>query len=159
MSDEFTIRPYRPEADFEGMFAVTREIVGLSPLEEARRELREYPAKEIAAVVLERAQKIVGFCSATYPYWNRICIMDYLVVAPEHRGKGLGERLVRAVEAMVMVTGMRRICVQTISWNTDGIRFYERLGYALRGSLPGYFDDEHEMVWLDRSLEADPGSG
>ena len=67
--------------------------------------------------------------------------------------------LVRAVEAMVMMAGMRRICVQTISWNTDGIRFYERLGYTLRGHLPGYFDDEHEMVWLDRSLETDPGSG
>jgi ribosomal protein S18 acetylase RimI-like enzyme len=153
MSQGFVLRPYRPEVDFEGMFTVTREIVALTPHEEARRELREYPNKELAAVVLETEGQIVGFCSATYPYWNRIGIMDYLVVAPAHRGKGLGKRLVRAVEAMIVVAGVRRICVQTISWNTDAVRFYERLGYTRLGSLPAYFDDEHEMVWLDRALE------
>lgn len=147
------IRRYAPRRDFEGMFRVTREIVSLAPYREARKELAEYPRKTTAAFVATGPDgKIVGFCAASYPYWNRVAIIDYLVVAPAHRRQGAGARLVRRVERAAVALGARRICVQTISWNRDGIRFYRRLGYRERARLPGYFDDRHTMVWLDRPL-------
>ncbi len=176
------IRAYDASSDFEATLAVAREIVGEPPYDEARRELSEYPSKHVAAFVppsspaapggarttsrrrfasgrssfVAEAEggRVVGFCAASFPYWNSVAILDYLVVAPEHRRKGTGAALVAQVEEAARAAGMRRICVQTIAWNVDGIRFYERLGYQARARLPGYFNDQHDMVWLDRALAA-----
>ena len=71
---------------------------------------------------------------------------------PEVRRRRIGEKLVRQAEQALRAAGMRRVCVQTIAWNHDGVRFYERLGYVRRAALPGYFDDQHDLVWLDRVL-------
>jgi len=151
--DSVSIRAFRAESDFEGMFAITREIVGKPPYEAARRELAEYPGKHVVARVAASAGgEIVGFCAATFPYWNDVGIIDYLVVAPAHRCRGLGTALVRDVERELGALGARMVCVQTASWNVDGVRFYERLGYVVRTHMPGYFDDEHELIWLDRRL-------
>ena len=36
------------------------------------------------------------------------------------------------------------------------LRFYERLGFRILARLPGYFDDEHDLLWLDRALAGGP---
>jgi len=151
--DSVSIRAFRPESDFEGMFAITRAIVSAPPYEAARRELAEYPGKRVVARVAASAGgEIVGFCAATFPYWNDVGVIDYLVVAPGRRRRGLGTALVRDVEGALGTFRARRVCVQTAAWNLDAVRFYERLGYEVRARMPGYFDDEHELIWLDRRL-------
>jgi len=147
------IRVFDRACDFEGMFAITREIVSAPPFDVARRELDEYPSKHVVAYVGEKDPAgVIGFCAASYPYWNAVAILDYLVVALAQRRNRLGTRLVSRVEDDLRAAGMRLICVQTIAWNVEAIRFYERLGYVVRARLPRYFDDHHEMVWLDRTL-------
>lgn len=149
------IRPFDRERDFDGMFAVAREILGAMPYDLARRELLDYPAKGVVAhVAVTEREGVIGFCAASHPYWNAVAILDYLVVAPAHRRNRIGAALVREVEGGLRAAGMRRICVQTPSWYVDAIRFYERQGYEVRARLPGYFDDHPgmEMVWLDRPL-------
>ena len=153
-SQRARIRVFDRTRDFEGMFAITREIVSTPPFEVARRELGEYPSKHVVAYVAETDHEgIVGFSAASYPYWNAVAVLDYLVVAPTHRRKRLGAWLVSEVENGLRAAGIRLICVQTISWNVEAIRFYERLGYEVRARLPRYFDDSHEMCWLDRVLD------
>jgi ribosomal protein S18 acetylase RimI-like enzyme len=154
-----SFRPYEPDQDFDSMFAITREIVGMPPFEEARRELLAYPSKSTTALVAVGAEgDAVGFCAASHPYWNAVAILDYLVVARPCRNQGIGARLVRATEQSLLSAEMRRVCVQTISWNEDAIRFYERLGFRTLARLPAYFNDEHDLVWLDRALGADPST-
>ena len=127
-----SLRPYEPDQDFDAMFAITREIVSTPPFEEARRELLAYPAKSTTALVAVGTDgHVVGFCAASHPYWNAVAILDYLVVARPCRNQGLGARLVRATEQSLLSAEMRRVCVQTISWNVDAIRFYERLGFTV----------------------------
>ena len=151
-----SLRRYEPDQDFDAMFAITREIVSTPPFEEARRELQAYPSKSTTALVAVGTDgQVVGFCAASHPYWNAVAILDYLVVAPPYRRQGVGGSLVRATERTLMSADMRRVCVQTISWNVDAIRFYERLGFQTRARLPAYFDDEHDLMWLDRALDAD----
>ncbi len=151
MSDDaVSIRTFRAESDFEGMFAITREIVSTPPYDLARRELSEYPRKRVVARVAEDAAgAIVGFCAASFPYWNDVALIDYLVVAPERRRRGLGAELVRAVEREVAAVGARIVCVTTASWNLDAIRFYERVGFTVRARMPEYFGDRNDLVWLD----------
>ena len=153
------LRPYEPDRDFDAMFAIAREIVSVPPFEDARRELLAYPSKSMTALVAVEADgQVVGFCAASHPYWNAVAILDYLVVAQPCRRQGVGERLVRAAEQSLVAAEMRRMCVQTISWNVDAIRFYERLGFRTLARLPAYFDDEHDLVWLDRALGTDPSA-
>ena len=141
------------------MFEITREIVSMPPFEEARRELLAYPSKSTTAfVAVGDDGHVVGFCAASHPYWNAVAILDYLVVAAPCRNQGVGARLVRATEQSLLSAEMRRVCVQTISWNVGAIRFYERLGFRTLARLPAYFDEEHDLVWLDRVLGADPSA-
>ena len=154
---EISLRPYEPDRDFDAMFAITREVVGMAPYEEARRELQAYPSKSTTATVAVASDgQVVGFSTASHPYWNAVAILDYLAVAPSCRNQGIGESLVRASEQSLQAMGLRRLCVQTIAWNVDALRFYERLGFRMLARLPGYFDDEHDLIWLDRALEGEP---
>lgn len=148
------IRAYDAARDFEGMFLVAREIVSLPPFDEARRELLEYPGKRVFAHVAEvPGEGVVGFAAASFPYWNQVGIIDYLVVAPPHRRKRIGERLVRAIERDLAAASARLVAVTTASWNEDGLRFYRRIGYGERMRLSGYLlDDRDDLVWLDRAL-------
>lgn len=135
------------------MFAITRNVVGAPPFEAARLELEAYPAKSVTAFVAEEADAgVVGFCAASHPYWNAVAILDYIAVEEPWRNQGVGARLVREIEDALRVTNMRRLCVQTNSWNVDAIRFYERLGFEVLARLPGYFDNAHDLVWMDRLL-------
>lgn len=61
-----------------------------------------------------------------------------LAVAPEHRGQGIGSRLVRHVEDVYRGEAVHLfICVS--SFNTRARELYRRLGYAQVGELPDYF--------------------
>ena len=153
MNREIVLRDYAPDTDFAGVFAFTREIISEAPYEDARQELAAYPERQLTAkVAVDDAGILIGFCAATHPYWNNVAMIDYLVVAPAARRRGVGGQLVAGVEAVLHGSGIRQVCVQTASWNDDGIRFYERLGYARLAVLPEYFGEGNDAVWLNRSL-------
>ncbi len=148
-----SFRAYEPDQDFEAMFALTRDVVSLPPFDDARLELFAYPSKSTEAfVAIASNGDVVGFCAASHPYWNAVAILDYLVVAKSLRNQGIGTQLVRTTEQSLLTAQLRRVCVQTNSWNQDAVRFYERLGYRTLARLPAYFDDENDLVWLDRPL-------
>jgi ribosomal protein S18 acetylase RimI-like enzyme len=147
------LRPYNQTDDFEGVFAFTREIISEPPYEDARQELASHPLKQtVAEVALTDSGEIIGFCTASYPYWNGVAIMDYLVIKPEWRNRGIGAELVAKVENGLRSAGIRIVTVQTVAWNEAGVRFYERQDYTRRVVFSNYFGESNHMVWLDHSL-------
>lgn len=56
--------------------------------------------------------------------------VNYLAVAAEHQGRGLGRKLMREVEARLLERGCPKINMQVRSSNTDAIAFYRHLGYT-----------------------------
>ncbi|MGV9268208.1 N-acetyltransferase family protein [Kitasatospora sp. NPDC003701] len=54
--------------------------------------------------------------------------LDCLYLRDGHRGLGLGARLVDAVLTEARRLGLAHVQWQTPPWNTDAIRFYDRLG-------------------------------
>ncbi len=54
--------------------------------------------------------------------------LDTLYVHADHRGSGLGRRLLDAVIDHATALGHPHVEWQTPDWNTDAVRFYERVG-------------------------------
>lgn len=50
-------------------------------------------------------------------------------VAPDHRGRGYGERVMREAIASARARGARRLSLEVLEQNAPAIRVYERLGF------------------------------
>jgi len=61
---------------------------------------------------------------------GRRCELLGLIVDARHRGRGVGRRLVAAVEDWAAARGLDQIAVRSNVARTESHPFYERLGYA-----------------------------
>jgi len=55
--------------------------------------------------------------------------VNYLAVAPELRGKGLGRKLMATLESLLTARGCPKLNLQVRAGNEAAIGFYTRLGY------------------------------
>ena len=75
---------------------------------------------------------VVGFALYFFVWstWRgRKCLhLEDLFVEPDHRGKGVGLALMRALAKEAVDAGCARFVWQVLGWNKPAIDFYERLG-------------------------------
>lgn len=57
--------------------------------------------------------------------------INYLAIAPEHQGKGLGRAMMAEAERLLREAGCPKINLQVRFSNTKVIEFYRRLGYTV----------------------------
>lgn len=70
--------------------------------------------------------------------WGRIYSV---VVHPEHRGLGIGRRLVEAAEMQARRAGRDGLSLEVRTDNVPARSLYRSLGYADHEHLPGYYED------------------
>jgi ribosomal protein S18 acetylase RimI-like enzyme len=56
--------------------------------------------------------------------------VNYLAVAPEHRGSGYGRQLMRHVETCLEARGCPKLSLQVRAANQAALEFYKRIGYS-----------------------------
>lgn len=82
-------------------------------------------------LVAEVEGEVIGI-SLYYPRystWNGRCYyLEDLYVEPRFRGSGIGEALLRATAQQAKDAGAGRLDWQVLDWNSDAVRFYERIG-------------------------------
>lgn len=61
--------------------------------------------------------------------------MNYLAVAPRHRGRGFGRALVEHVERLLLERGCPKVGLLVRNTNMEAAEFYRRLGYAQDESI------------------------
>jgi ribosomal protein S18 acetylase RimI-like enzyme len=61
--------------------------------------------------------------------------MNYLAVAPRHRGRGFGRALVEEVERRLLERGCPKVGLLVRNANKEAAEFYRRLGYAQDESI------------------------
>lgn len=68
--------------------------------------------------------------------------LGWVAASPEHRGKGLGKVVCKAVTARLLEAGYQRIYLRTDDWRLLAIKMYLQLGY-----LPFLFAGDMEARW------------
>ena len=146
----FPIRDYQ-HADFPALCA-------LDPL--CFPEGIAYPPEEMAlglaqrgafALVAESSGQVVGFILAYRRGrpWGHIITID---VHPDFRHQELGTRLMEHAEQRLKESGATRILLEAGVENETAIRFYEKLGYAIRRLLPNYYKDGSDAYLMEKIL-------
>ncbi|KAG8431926.1 hypothetical protein GDO86_019280 [Hymenochirus boettgeri] len=74
----------------------------------------------------EQGSALVGFALAFYTYstWKVGAVPGDLYVMPQHRGKGIGSKLLTAVAEMCLTLGCCHLQFSVLDWNSPAISFY-----------------------------------
>lgn len=99
----------------------------------ARLERLLTSSRDVVLVAESAAGEVVGWLHGAEQELlesERRCEILGLVIDPEHRGRGIGRRLVGAVEAWARERGLEQMAVRSNVVRTESHPFYERLGYA-----------------------------
>lgn len=94
-----------------------------------------YPARELGFVAL-RGGAMLGH--AAFRLGGDRCELVSIEAEPERRG--IGSRLLAAVEAEARRAGCRSLWLTTTNDNLDALRFYQRRGFRLTALRPGAVD-------------------
>ena len=90
------------------------------------------PSPAFEVLLAEHAGEAIGFAFYFFSYstWRgRPCLyLEDLFVRPEHRGRGAGLALMRALARKAVEKRCPRFCWQVLDWNEPSIAFYEKLG-------------------------------
>lgn len=75
-----------------------------------------------------------------------------VAIAPDYRGKRLGEILMQTVMERMVKEGMERMTLEVRASNLRAQSLYKRLGFVKAGVRKGYYSDNQEdalIMWLD----------
>ncbi|NKF22599.1 GNAT family N-acetyltransferase [Solimonas marina] len=120
----------RALADYEKL---THEVVAT---EDALRE-HLFGARPYAeALIAEHDGEAAGFALFFHNYSTFLAqpglYLEDLFVKPEHRGRGIGKRLLIELARLATERGCGRFEWTVLDWNEPAIRFYESLGAELK---------------------------
>jgi len=119
----------RELADFEKL----SHLVQVTPQSLHPHLFGERPVAE--AVVAEVGARVVGFALFFTNFSTFLgkpgLYLEDLYVQPAHRGAGIGRALLEHLAALANQRDCGRFEWSVLDWNTDAIRFYERMGATL----------------------------
>ncbi|NUT99056.1 MAG: GNAT family N-acetyltransferase [Saccharothrix sp.] len=76
---------------------------------------------------------IKAFVALEVEDWNRRLVIRQITVAPTHRGKGIGSRLMDLALAHGRERNARTAWLETSSVNVPAVRAYQKMGFHLCG--------------------------
>ena len=149
--DVMTIRPMMirlmTEADVPAVYAIVPERFS-QPW--AREDLRAEARGENGAhyVVAVSEGKVLGY-GGFRQVLDEAHIMN-IAVAAEHRGQGIGRRLMEGLLSLCPPLGILYITLEVRRSNAAALRLYEAVGFSAAGIRPGYYEKPREdavIMW------------
>ena len=128
------------------------DVAGVAGLEAANQPrpwsetvfAEELARDDRAYFVVEGAEGILGFAGVMVS-GEEAHVMN-LLVAPDHRGRGLARRLMLAVVDAARDRGARSLTLEVRTGNVAARGLYEDFGLAPVGTRPGYYGDEDALI-------------
>jgi GNAT superfamily N-acetyltransferase len=109
-----------------------------------------------ARILVDEADRPCSYaCFGHTPMTEATFDLYWMVTADEHRGKGLGAQLLKAVEAELAGRKVATIRVETSSLEGQGgaLRFYERCGYRVAGTIADFYRPGDDLITLIKRLD------
>lgn len=171
------IRPVRLPQDADAVEALDADVEtdailaalpsenGFDLLVMGDRALKRYPLEDIfveddsweSAWVAIENDAICGFAATQYRPWNRRLVVRHLYVDASSRKKGIGWRLMEAIQAEADQRGALHIWAEISNRNLPGIEAFKAMGFQITGlDLTHYDGTESEgefAVFLNRALD------
>ena len=136
-------------------------VTGLPPAASAAYSLLtdlpegKTPSDKLVVGFFAEKQNLIGVLDIIrdYPsqgvWWLRLLILD-----PEYRGQGLGQRIYSAFEKWVTQCGGHRVCLGVIEQNQDAYRFWQKVGFEPLERKPAkhFGNAEHVVTTMARKL-------
>lgn len=141
--------------------AVTGDLAELIALENrvfsgdrlSARQWKQHLASETARIFVARSQGILLGASVVFFRRNSTVARLYsLATLPEARGKGIGERLVAAVEQLARRRRCRTLRLEVRRDNRAAQRLYLRRGYRVIGERLAYYEDGEDALRYEKPL-------
>lgn len=116
-----------------------------------------YTAEEIAAYLrmpglhqgCERDGRLIAVLLSTMAKAKTRGHIITVDVAPEARRRGIGQELMRRAEAYYRAHGAPGMRLEAAVNNAGALAFYARLGYQMKGLLPGYYAADLDALRLE----------
>lgn len=155
------------EADLPGLLAIYNEVIANSTavfscaqatLAERQQWWRARIAQGYPVLVARDAHGVAGFSTfGDFRAWPgyRFSVEHTVHVRGDGRGRGIGTSLVRALFPRAAQLGKHVMIAGVDAANTASIRFHERLGFTVAGTLRevGHkFDRWLDLVFLQRRI-------
>jgi len=117
--------------DYDALVSLWEE--GGLPYRPQGRDQKERIAREIDGpcsvfLAAEDDGRVVGAVLGTHD--GRKGWINRLVVAPPHRGRGIGAALVAEAERRLASLGIEIVTCLIETWNDGSMRFFEKLGFV-----------------------------
>ncbi|WP_100814731.1 GNAT family N-acetyltransferase [Microbacterium lacus] len=156
VEEDVTVRPIRPEDAGEVLtlqraaFVQEALIYGTPNMPPLTQTLAEVEAElvENDGCVAHLGPRMVGAVRARRD--GEVFLIGRLAIAPDMQGRGIGSRLLAAVEAAGSAAGAVEAELFTGSLSEANLRLYEREGYVESERVDG--DDGIQQVFLRKRL-------
>jgi GNAT superfamily N-acetyltransferase len=157
IADEVMLRPARA-VDIPAVLRVTAAAYApysgrLQPPSSALKETEEAVAHYLergGLIVAEADGKLVG--AVRYEPHADFVYLGRLAVAPEWQGRGIGRRLVEAVEEWAVLIGLDEVRLGVRLELPDNHALYRHLGYAEDGLMPFAYDPHYSYLKMRKRL-------
>ena len=130
------------------------------PSEEAFRERFLRITKQFPWLVWEEEGRILGYAYASRPFERAAyqwCAEDSVYLLPQAHGKGIGKKLLTALEKILTYQGYRVVYAIITSENERSLAFHRRCGYAFLAEMPHCgvkFGKSLGIVWMEKRLSS-----
>ena len=130
------------------------------PSEEAFRERFLRITKQFPWLVWEEEGRILGYAYASRPFERAAyqwCAEDSVYLLPQAQGKGIGKKLLTALEKILTYQGYRVVYAIITSENERSLAFHRRCGYAFLAEMPHCgvkFGKSLGIVWMEKRLSS-----
>ncbi|HXY75923.1 MAG TPA: GNAT family N-acetyltransferase [Steroidobacteraceae bacterium] len=139
-------------ADAAALAAMSRQLVeaGLRPAWDVTRITWHIRDSESVVLLARGVAGTAGF--AIMRYADDSAHLNLLAVAPAHRRRGIGRRLVMWLEETALTAGTFTIGLELRAGNAAARAFYAALGYREVGSVVGYYQGRESAIRMERDV-------
>lgn len=140
--------------------AEDKDLDGLSAFEArsfasdriARRSFRRLINAGSARLRVAMGQELQGYHLVLFRKGSSVARLYSIAVGREHRGAGLGRRLLADAERIAVNGGKGALRLEVREDNQPAIRLYERRGYRLIGRYTRYYADRADALRYEKSF-------